>query len=533
MNARNIAIKCSVGGRESIIERIHHQLASSSCQDIVASYLDRIRETEPILRSFITVDEHGAIKQAKQLDLELQQHKDVSSFKQLKPLVGIPVAIKDNIVTKNLQTTAGSKTLTGYIPPYDATAVTRLRDAGAIIIGKTNMDEFGMGSSTENSAFASTKNPRDPSRVPGGSSGGSAAAVAAEQCGVSLGSDTGGSIRQPAHFCGVVGVKPTYGMVSRYGLIAYASSLDVIGPMAPTVLDAANVLSVIAGGDPSRDATSASMSSSAAAGLFSMTQRIKDSFLQPAKESAPLKGRTIGLITETIGEGVDPDVESDIVGAAARLESLGAVVKRVSLPSFTMGLPAYYVIALSEASSNLSRYDGVRYGHRFQVEGMMLDDKGRDYIASSLVGKKAAADLKELYATSRSNLGAEVRRRILMGTYALSAGYYDAYYKRAQQVRTLITREMSAALDDCDALLCPTAPTPAYKLGEKTSDPLAMYKGDLMTVNVNLSGLPAVSMPCGRVCVDGIELPIGMQLIGRAFGEEDLLSIAHIYERAV
>ena len=385
------------------------------------------------------------------------------------------------------------------MPPYDATVIAKLRAAGAIIIGKTNMDEFGMGSSTENSGYGPTFNPWGERRVPGGSSGGSAAAVAAGQCVAALGSDTGGSIRQPAHFCGVVGVKPTYGRVSRNGLIAYASSLDVIGPMATSVADAAAVLTAIAGPD-SMDATA----SNCALEDFTASLHHVDSF-----DSKPLAGRKLGLIKETTGQGVSPGVEAAVRAAATHLESLGATVEEISLPSFEFGLPAYYVIALSEASSNLSRYDGVRYGQRAtDVE-----------------------DLREMYAASRGKLGGEVRRRILMGTYALSAGYYDAYYKRAQQVRTLVGREMTTALESFDALICPAAPSPAYRVGEKTTDPLAMYKGDLMTVNVNLAGLPAVVLTCGTMEEQGDTLPVGLQIIGKAFGEGDLLQIAHIYEQ--
>ena len=409
-----------------------------------------------------------------------------------------------------MRTTAGSKILHNYVPPYDATAVAKLRAAGAVIIGKTNMDEFGMGSSCENSGYGVTRNPWDEQRVPGGSSGGSAAAVAAGQCAAALGSDTGGSIRQPAHFCGVVGVKPTYGRVSRNGLIAYASSLDCIGPMARSVADAAAVLSVISG----HDAMDATCSTCTVPNLTSALVHID------CMDSRPLAGRRFALIKETLGAGVDSGIEAAVRAAAAHCESLGAIVEEVSLPTFELGLPAYYVIALSEASSNLSRYDGVRYGQR----------------------SPDAADLREMYAASRSALGGEVRRRILMGTYALSAGYYDAYYKKAQQVRTLVGREMATALSSYDALLCPTAPTPAYRLGEKTTDPLSMYKGDLMTVNVNLAGLPAVVLPCGMVAAaaagDGgengidttVSLPVGLQMIGKSFGEADLLRLAHIYE---
>jgi len=360
------------------------------------------------------------------------------------------------------------------------------------------MDEFGMGSTTENSAYQPTRNPWDLARVPGGSSGGSASAVAASLCVSALGSDTGGSIRQPAHFCGVVGIKPSYGRVSRSGLIAYASSLDVIGPMAASVADAAEVLAVIAGHD-SADATCSRRSvPDYSASLLPVN----------CLRSLPLAGRRVALVKETSGEGVDPKVDEAVRSGAKHMESLGATVEEVSLPTYPLGLPAYYVIALSEASSNLSRYDGVLFGHR----------------------PAEAAELQELYIAARRALGGEVRRRILMGTYALSAGYYDAYCKRAQQVRTLVASEMNAALATYNVLLTPVAPTVAYKLGEKSADPLAMYKGDLMTVNVNLAGLPAVSVPCGFVEEEGTQLPVGLQLIGRPFGEQELLEIAHIYE---
>mmetsp|Transcript_40985 Transcript_40985/g.131024 ORF Transcript_40985/g.131024 Transcript_40985/m.131024 type:complete len:379 (+) Transcript_40985:745-1881(+) len=366
------------------------------------------------------------------------------------------------------------------------------------MVGKTNMDEFGMGSSTEASAYHVTRNPWDTERVPGGSSGGSAAAVAARQVVAALGSDTGGSIRQPSSFCGVVGLKPTYGRVSRYGLVSYASSLDAIGPMTTTCEDAAILLEQIAGVD-SRDATS----SKRPVGGFSAS-------LFPAPEaldSAPLKGTRVGIVMETMGEGVDPDVAGQIRAAAAHLEALGAEVGEVSIAGFDKGLPAYYVIAPCEASSNLSRYDGVRYGQRNQE----------------------ADTLRGMYDTTRrAGFGAEVKRRILMGTYALSAGYYDAYYRRAQQVRTVVREGFAGALGDFDVLLTPAAPSPAYKIGEKSSDPLAMYAGDLMTVNVNLAGLPALVLPAGPAASSG--LPVGMQLIGKAFDEAALLRVGHAYE---
>lgn len=484
-----LTVRCSTlhAARQQIATR------ARSATELTQAYLRGLRSVEPAVQSFIMVDEEGALEQAAEVD------RRVAAGEHL-PLAGVPIAIKDNLCTKGLQTTAGSKQLRGYLPPYDATAVARLRAAGAVLVGKTNMDEFGMGSSCENSGFQPTFNPWDTERVPGGSSGGSASAVAANQCIAALGSDTGGSIRQPASFCGVVGVKPTYGRVSRYGLVAYASSLDCVGPFAQNVADAAAVLSVIAGPDSSDATSSQRPSEDFAAGLLPLDQLV----------SKPLAGRRLAVIQETTGEGVDSGVAGALAAAVSHLQSLGAEVDQVSLPAFAAGLPAYYVIAVSEASSNLSRYDGVRYGHRAEAD-----------------------ELRSMYGKTRhEGLGSEVARRILMGTYALSAGYYDAYYKRAQQVRTLVQREMGAALQQYDALLCPAAPTPAYRLGEKTSDPLAMYKGDLMTVNLNLAGLPAVCLPCGFAELpDGGKLPVGMQMIGRAFGEADLLQLAHVYEQ--
>ena len=475
------------------IATIRDKLLSKSltAKELTSKLLQHASSVNKQVNSFVHIDEQGALLQAEEIDKKIAQGQPVG------PLAGIPIAIKDNIATKGLQTTAGSRSLQGYIPPYDATIIDRLRSAGAILIGKTNMDEFGMGSSTESSGYGVTRNPWALDRVPGGSSGGSAAAMAADMCLAAIGSDTGGSIRQPAHFCGVVGLKPTYGRVSRNGLIAYASSLDTIGPLTHSVADAAQILQVIAGHD--------------AADSTCSTRPVDDYISQTAVPALlmgdkPLAGRRFGIISETKGGGgIDTAVSDSLTATASHLESLGAIVEEVSLPTYANGLPAYYVIALSEASSNLSRYDGVRYGHRF-----------RD-----------AKELREMYTETRSTtLGAEVKRRILMGTYALSAGYYDAYYKRAQQVRTLVQRELGEALSAYDALLTPVAPTAAYTLGDKSADPLTMYKGDLMTVCVNLAGLPAVVVPCNVVN----NLPIGVQMIGKAFGEADLLSLAHVYQ---
>ncbi|KAI3434564.1 hypothetical protein D9Q98_002637 [Chlorella vulgaris] len=466
----------------------------TSATELTTAYLRQLHSAETQLQCFLAVDDEYALRQAALIDSRLAQGEDVG------PLAGVPIAVKDNLCTQGLQTTAGSRGLHGFVPTYDATAVARLRAAGAVVLGKTNMDEFGMGSSCENSGYQPTFNPWDTKHVPGGSSGGSAAAVAAKQCIAALGSDTGGSIRQPASFCGVVGVKPTYGRVSRNGLVAYASSLDCVGPIAQSVADAAAVLTVIAGSDLADATCSQKPVEDYTAGLLPLDNL----------SSKPLAFKRLALIQEACGEGVDAGVTAALAGAVRHLQELGAEVEQVSLPSFAAGLPAYYVIALSEASSNLSRYDGVRFGQR-----------------------GAANELKNMYASSRhSGLGSEVARRILMGTYALSAGYYDAYYKRAQQVRTLVRREMNMALGRFDALLCPAAPTTAYRVGEKLCDPLSMYKGDLMTVNLNLAGLPAVCLPCGfSGQAAGNALPVGMQLIGRAFGEADLLKLAHIYEQ--
>ncbi|BAS91281.1 Os04g0643200 [Oryza sativa Japonica Group] len=429
--------------------------------EITAEYLSRLRRTEPSVRSFIHVADAAAEREAEELDRRIA----TEGLDAVGPLAGVLVGVKDNLCTANMPSTGGSRILDGYQPAYDATAVRRLREAGAIVVGKTNLDEFGMGSTTEGSGFQVTTNPWDDSRVPGGSSGGSASAVSARQCVVSLGSDTGGSVRQPASFCGVVGLKPTYGRVSRFGLMAYASSLDVVGCFGSSVVDTATILSVIAGHDK-MDSTSSS---------HDVSDYKSELVPLDLLESKPLNGMRIGIIQETLGEGVETGVISSIKDAASHLEQLGSVVEEVSLPSFSLGLPAYYILASSEASSNLSRYDGIRYGR--QVSG---------------------DDLNELYGGSRANgLGHEVKMRILMGTYALSAGYYDAYYKRAQQVRTLVKKSFKEALERYDILVSPAAPSAAYKIGEKINDPLAMYAGDTMTVNVNLAGLPALVVPCG------------------------------------
>ncbi|KAL2651483.1 hypothetical protein R1flu_019611 [Riccia fluitans] len=478
----------------SVIRKIREDLENRerSAVEVMEDYLTRLREREPHVQSFLHVSE-TALEEAKQLDDKLAQNAKIG------PLAGVPIAVKDNLCTKDMPSTGGSKILEGYRPPYDATAVRKLRESGAVIVGKTNMDEFGMGSTTEGSAYKVTANPWDTSRVPGGSSGGSAAAVAAKQCAGALGSDTGGSIRQPASFCGVVGLKPTYGRVSRSGLMAYASSLDVVGCFGTSVEDVAILLQSIAGHDRS-DSTSSSKDVPSFLETITPMDKLN---------SKPLARVKFGLIKETLGEGVDLDVVTAIRSAAEHLENLGAQITEVEMPKFSLGLPAYYVLAASEASSNLSRYDGARYGKREDAQELVM-----------------------MYGKSRDKgLGTEVKRRILMGTYALSAGYYDAFYKRAQQVRKIIQTDLEDVLQRVDVLLSAVAPTPAYKIGEKADDPLAMYAGDLMTVNVNLAGLPALVVPCGMAEGGQFGLPVGLQMVGKSFDEEKLLHLGHIFEQ--
>ena len=455
------------------------------------SYIAAIEGANETIGAFVSVTADDAIAQAKAVDAALR------AGEPLGLLAGIPLGVKDNIATASGETSAGSNILSGLKSPYDARVIESLRNAGSVVVGKTNMDEFGMGSTTESSAKGATANPWDQTRVPGGSSGGSAAAVAAAQCVVALGSDTGGSIRQPASFCGVVGLKPTYGLVSRHGLVAYASSFDCIGPLASSVEDAAIVLSAIARGDASDFSDATFQNDKRAA-----PQCDYHSHLKRLEElvSKPLAGKKFALVKETLGEGVDAGVVGKIVAAAAELEKLGAVVDVVSCPTFGLGLPAYYVLALSEASSNLARYDAIRYGAE--------------------------------NTTRSEGLGAEVKRRILMGTYALSAGHSDAYYKRAQETRRLVEMDLNSKLSEYDALLTPAAPTPAYELGGKVNDPLAMFSGDVMTVNVNLAGLPAVVVRAGTVMENGATLPVGLQMVGRPFGEAELLDVAHTFEIA-
>ncbi|VXD22089.1 Asp-tRNA(Asn)/Glu-tRNA(Gln) amidotransferase subunit GatA [Planktothrix paucivesiculata] len=472
------------------IRKLHRQLIKKerSAVEITQEALDRIAQLEPQLKSFLHVTADRALEQARQVDAKIAAGEEIGL------LAGIPIAIKDNMCTEGIRTTCGSKILENFIPPYESTVTQKLAAAGAVMVGKTNMDEFAMGSSTENSAYQVTANPWDLQRVPGGSSGGSAAAVAAEEAVVSLGSDTGGSIRQPASFCGVVGLKPTYGLVSRYGLVAYASSLDQIGPFGRSVEDVAILLQAIAGHDP-KDATSLN---------FPIPDYV--SALRPSLRAK--SGIKIGVIKETFGEGLDPIVEKIVTKAISVLQELGAEIQVVSCPRFRYGLPTYYVIAPSEASANLARYDGVKYGFRYPD----------------------ADNLIEMYQKTRAQgFGAEVKRRIMMGTYVLSAGYYDAYYLKAQKVRTLIKEDFDRAFSQVEVLVCPTAPSTAFKAGEKTADPLSMYLSDLMTIPVNLAGLPGISVPCG---FDDQGLPIGMQLIGKPLGESRLLEVANAYEQA-
>ncbi|MBE9109496.1 Asp-tRNA(Asn)/Glu-tRNA(Gln) amidotransferase subunit GatA [Nodosilinea sp. LEGE 07298] len=471
----------------SVIRTLHQQLVSKerSAVEIAQSYLDQIAALEPQIHSYLTVTGDQALVQAAQVDARIAAGEDIGM------LAGIPIALKDNLCTQGVRTTCASKILENFVPPYESTVTGRLRDAGAIALGKTNLDEFAMGSSTENSAYQLTGNPWDVSRVPGGSSGGSAAAVAAGECAVALGSDTGGSIRQPASFCGIVGLKPTYGLVSRFGLVAFASSLDQIGPLARTVEDAALLLGAIAGHDP-KDSTSLDVS------IPDYTQYLK----------TDLKGRKVGIITETFAaEGIDPAVRAATETAIRQLKDLGAEIQEISCPRFAYGLPAYYIIAPSEASSNLARYDGVKYGVRNNNDSLM-----------------------SMYTKTRAEgFGAEVKRRIMIGTYALSAGYYDAYYLKAQKVRTLIKQDFEAAFGQVDVLVCPTVPTTAFKAGEKVDDPLSMYLTDLMTIPVNLAGLPGLSLPCG---FDDQGMPIGLQLIGNALREDLLFEVGYAYEQA-
>jgi aspartyl-tRNA(Asn)/glutamyl-tRNA(Gln) amidotransferase subunit A len=445
----------------------------------------RIEKQDPLIGAYLTLSKERALAKAAEIDAL------AAKGEKLPPLGGVPVAIKDVMATRGVRTTAGSKILGNYVPPYDCTAVARLESAGAVILGKLNCDEFAMGSSNENSAWRPVRNPRDLSRVPGGSSGGSAAAVAAHMAVATLGSDTGGSIRQPASFCGVVGLMPTYGRVSRYGLIAFASSLDRIGPLTNTVKDAALVLRTIAGRDP-MDSTSADMP-------------VPDYFSELEK---PVRGLKLGVPKEYFGEGLDDDVRKAVEAAIHELAKLGCEIVPISLPHTKYAIPTYYIVATAEASSNLARFDGVRYGFR----------------ASDV------HSLSEMYRRSRDQgFGAEVKRRIILGTYALSAGYYDAYYLKAQKVRTLLAQDFAAAFKKVDAIVTPTSPTAAFKLGERVDDPLAMYLADIFTVTANLAGICGVSIPCGETKE---KLPIGLQILGKHFDEATILRVGHAFEQS-
>jgi aspartyl-tRNA(Asn)/glutamyl-tRNA(Gln) amidotransferase subunit A len=453
--------------------------------EVCRTALDRIRQVDGVLNAFRSVDEEGALARAAEIDRRREELMHL-------PLVGVPVALKDNICSRRMPTTASSRVLDGYRPPYNATVVERLESAGAVIVGKTNCDEFAMGSSTENSAYGVTRNPWNPERIPGGSSGGSAAAVAARLVPLALGSDTGGSIRQPAALCGVTGFKPTYGRVSRYGLLAFASSLDQIGPIAACVEDVALATTVLAGHDP-RDATSADAPVPDFAGGVS---------------DGSLSGLRIGVPRALISNGVEPDVLRAVEEALAVLAVRNAKLVDIDLPHSRHGIAAYYLIATAEASSNLARYDGVRYGVRGPNAGTLL----------------------EMYERTRGQgFGAEVKRRIMLGTYVLSAGYYDAYYRKAQQVRTLISRDYDAAFEQVEVIALPTSPTGAFRLGERTSDPVLMYLADVFTVGANLAGVPAISIPCGFTSSN---LPVGLQLTSRKMDEATLLRAAAAYERA-
>lgn len=455
-----------------------------SAVELTEAALNRIEAVDSQVRGLVTVTADQARAAAQEADRRIREGNAT-------PLTGIPLVLKDNMCTEGIATTCSSRMLEGFVPPYTATAARKLLDAGSVMVGKSNMDEFAMGSSTENSAFFPTHNPWDAGRVPGGSSGGSAAAVAAGETLIGLGSDTGGSIRQPASFCGVVGIKPTYGTVSRYGLIAFASSLDQIGPLTSNVTDAAQTLNVISGYD-AMDSTS-----------------INRETPDYTRALVPdVRGMKIGVVKEMFGEGVEPQVRDTVLEAARVLEQAGAIVDwEVSLSLTEYALPVYYILAPSEASSNLARYDGVKYGYSWD----------------------GAADMWEgMERTRQHGFGPEVKRRILLGAYALSSGYYDAYYRKAQQVRTLIRREYEDAFTRFDVLLTPTSPTLPFGLGERTNDPLAMYLADICTIPVNIAGVPAISLPCGFV--DG--LPVGLQLIGPSLGEETIIRAAYTYEQA-
>jgi aspartyl-tRNA(Asn)/glutamyl-tRNA(Gln) amidotransferase subunit A len=455
-----------------------------SAEEAAKAALDAAAKKEAAINSFVTIDEEKALKQAREVQ------KGIEDGRYTSPLAGVPVAIKDNMCIEGMLTTCSSKILGNFVPTYTSEAVLNLERAGAVIIGKTNMDEFAMGSTTETSAFGATKNPWNTAHVPGGSSGGSCAAVAAEECSYALGSDTGGSIRQPSSFCGVTGIKPTYGTVSRYGLIAYGSSLDQIGPVAKDVTDCATVLEIISSHDK-KDSTS--------------VERKDCDFSSALVDD--VKGMKIGIPRDYFGEGLEPEVRDSVLAAAKELEKKGAVIEEFDLSLVEYAIPAYYVIACAEASSNLARFDGVKYGYRTE----------------------SYAGLHNMYKKTRSEgFGAEVKRRIMLGSFALSSGYYDAYYLKALRTKALIKQAFDRAFEKYNVILGPAAPTTAPRLGESLSDPIKMYLGDIYTISVNLAGLPGISLPCGK---DSSGLPIGLQLIGNCFGEKDIIRAAYAFEQ--
>ncbi len=471
---------------EYTAHEIHEKYLSKELKvvDVVKAFFDKINSDDDKIKAFITLCEEDALREAEAIQGRIDNGEEIG------PLAGIPIAIKDNMCTKGVKTTCASKMLENFVPPYDATVITKLKEAGAIIVGKTNMDEFAMGGSTEHSAFFRTHNPVNLDKVPGGSSGGSAAAVAGNMVAISLGSDTGGSIRQPAAFCGVVGLKPTYGLVSRYGLVAYASSFDQIGPIGKDVEDVANVLNVIVGHDD-MDTTSAMLEK------VDYTKALVND----------VKGIKIGIPKECLGEGVSEEVREAVKAAAEKFKALGAEVSECSLPATDYALPTYYIVACAEASSNLARFDGIRYGYRTS-----------NY-----------ESLEDIYKNSRSEgFGEEVKRRIILGTYVLSSGYYDAYYKKGQKVRTLIKEGYEKVFEKYDLIITPTAPTVAFDIGSKIDNPIEMYIADLLTVPINLAGVPAISISCGN---NSEGMPIGLQIIAKHFDESKLLQAAYTFEK--
>lgn len=481
-----------------MIRELHNKLTNGdiTSEQLTEDYFARIEEKDSEIKAYLSLNREFALDKARSVD------KKIKAGEEIDLLAGIPCSVKDNICIEGLPATAASKVLENFVAPYDATVIEKLKKCDSIFLGKTNLDEFAMGASTENSAYGPTKNPHDPSRVPGGTSGGAAASVAADECVWALGSDTGGSVRQPASFCGTVGLKPTYGMVSRYGLIAMASSFDQIGPATKTVEDAAIVLSRISGRDK-KDSTS---------------MNIVEKNYEDLLGGADLSNLKIGVPKEFFeSEGLDKGVEQRIREAIAKYEKLGAKIREISIKNFEHALATYYIIMPCEVSSNLARFDGIRFGKSVGAES---ETTGIDY------------SLWDIYFKTRAKyLGREVKRRIALGTYCLSAGYYDQYYKKAQKVRSLIKKEFEEAFKEVDLILGPTAPTPAFRIGEKTENPLEMYLADIYTAPANIAGVPAISVPCGTIEEDGRNLPVGMQLTGKWFDEETLLNAAHVFEQ--